>query len=376
MKTNDLIIISTHTQFTASGSVHGPGHAVYDYIRRKGKECIFIQHSIDGQYPTIVQHYQNNHVNEWKPSWQWFRLPLPLKAFGELLIDIKIVKHFPQAWFIGLDPLNAAYGLLLKKIRKVQRVIFYTADYAERRFNNALLNLMYHRIDRWCIKRADAVWNVSSKITKRRAQQGVPASKNFFVPNAPAFQAIKRLPFESINRNRIVVVSNLIPAINYPLIVRAIQRLVPQNPNLELCIIGDGPLKKELELSVVKMHLEKNIKFFGRLDHSEVINIMTHASIGLAPYTKECSWTVYGDSKKAREYLACGLPVIITDVVSTADDIKQANAGIVIALEEESLVQALQQLLHNDSVYQRMRNNAVRLAEQFDLEKILDEHLL
>lgn len=126
-------------------------------------------------------------------------------------------------------------------------------------------------------------------------------------------------------------------------------------------------------------HLEDNIVFLGWKDHDEVLDILVKSFIGFALYTKNISWNKYGDSMKAREYVACGLPVIISDIPSNADDIKEYSAGLVVGdlskAEIERVESFIEKCIIDIDFYRHMRNNAIRLGRDFDKDKILSELL-
>ena len=116
------------------------------------------------------------------------------------------------------------------------------------------------------------------------------------------------------------------------------------------------------------MNLSKRVIFTGSKPHEDVMKILSKSGVGLAIYTDDFPWTKYGDSMKAREYLACGLPVIITNVPSTADDIENARAGMVIKGVSE-IETAIDHLFKDEKSYQKIKKNAFALAKKFDFAK-------
>jgi glycosyltransferase involved in cell wall biosynthesis len=83
----------------------------------------------------------------------------------------------------------------------------------------------------------------------------------------------------------------------------------------------------------------------------------------------------FGDSMKAREYMAVGLPVVITDVPSTAEDIKKSGAGFVIHEDKKSFQEAIDKILSNRKLYTRMRKNAIRLAKETNFTDMFENLL-
>ena len=277
--------------------------------------------------------------------------------------------------YIGIDPLNALFGIISKKIFGIKKVIFYTADYAKVRFGNRLLNSIYHLIDRFAVKNADEVWNVSTRIYELRLQQNIIPERNFFVPNSPAFYDIKRRSIGKINRYELITVATSTKNTDLTIIFTAISDLSKKYPDISLKIIGLDNWQNNYINLLKKLNLSSRIKFLKCMPHAELIDNLCAAGVGLALYTNAFSWTYFSDSMKARYYLACGLPVIMTDISSTAGDIRKRNAGMIISFNRKNLVYALDELLSNINTYKRYRNNAIKLARDFDIEKILQKRL-
>jgi len=375
---NKIVIIASHATFTRNGKyVYGIGSTIGDFLKDKEIKYFFIKHPLFGGAPSLIESYVKGIVSRERLDFN-NSVFLPLRALQELKITFRVLNEIkkPINLFIGIDPLNAFYGLLAKRLGKIERVIFYTADYAIKRFNNPLTNWIYHWFDKCAIKKADEVWNVSTRITELRRRQGVQENKNFFVPNSPEFNKIKRLDFNKINKHDLVCVSNFTDAIDFSLTIRAIKKLSERYPDIKLLLIGGGKIQKELEELTKKLNIKKNVLFLGRMEHKKVLEILPHCAVGIALYTEECAWTKFGDSIKIREYLAYGLPIIMTGIPSTADDIKRAQVGYVVKLEEEEFTKAIEEMFDNEEKYKELKNNAINLAQKFDITKILERLLI
>src|SRR5438445_5617486 len=78
---------------------------------------------------------------------------LPAFGYGADLLSSLILPFLSLRQvdlYIGSNPINALAGLILRKLRLVQKVIFYKIDYVPQRFGNLILNRIYHGIDDYC----------------------------------------------------------------------------------------------------------------------------------------------------------------------------------------------------------------------------------
>lgn len=368
------VIISSHALFTAKGDVvYGTGSAIADFLREKGRQYICIKHPIYGGMPTQIDGCFENRTFSYKQT-SVNSTSLFLRSLQELISTLRILLKQTEkpTLFIGIDPLNALFGWIAKKLGRVDLLVFYTADYTPSRFGNTIFNILYHGVDRWVIKKADEVWNVSTRITQLRKTQGVPDTKNYFVPNTPAFDKIQRLKADTINRHELVFVATSAQSTDFSVIFQAIGALCTKYPDMRLKVIGLDNWKEDFKKDLAALGIGNHIQFWGRMQHDELLKIFCRASVGLALYSNTFSWTYYSDSMKARDYLACGLPVIMTDISSTAHDIQKAQAGFVIPLDAKELAAAINELFGKRTTYLRMRKNAIRLARQHDIDRILD----
>ena len=372
------VIVASHAVFTPEGvPLHGAGSSVEQFLKNeKVTDFLYIKNPIVGSFPTHI----DGRIDA-KPYSRRIEgtVPglLPVRYAREFVSIYKTVRALKRkmALFIGIDPLNALYGITLKRLGLVDNVIFYTADYAVQRFENPVMNAIYHAIDRHAAKHSERVWNVSSRITDMRTEQGLPSSKNRMVPNSPAFDAVPRLPYSKIRRKDMVIVSSSPTAVDMPLVFNAVARLKEKHKDMRVIAIGMSNWGDQFSEMIQKLRIEKNVMFSGSVSHAELQKILCASGIGLALYTNQSPWSYYSDSMKVRDYLACGLPTLVTDVTSTAKDVKESDAGYVVNLTLEELVSDLDTLLTDEKVYKRMREHAIELARKYDIKNILDTEL-
>lgn len=345
------IFLVSHVYFTDSGPVYGPVDVIKDYLKSKKRKYYLVE------YPLTS------------------KLPLIIKSFFETLVTIfKGVLYKPNL-FIGIDPLNAFAGIILKKLGFTRKTVFYCVDYTPTRFRNRFLNKSYLKIDKFCAKNSDEVWNVSMRIIEVRKKQGVPDQKNRFVPNSPSYSKCPKLSVEKIDRNKVVMVTGLTHSPVFDLVLKSFKKVLGKLPKLHLSVIGTGVYQEKLIAKVMKMGLSKNVKFLGQLSNEDLLDEVSKSCIALAIYifSEDYSWVYYGDSKKAREYLACGTPVIITDVVGTSEDVKKYRSGLVIKADVKELAEAIEKLFQDREFWLECRKNAIRLGREFDINAILDK---
>lgn len=351
MKSTKILLVS-HIYYTDSGPVYGPYNVVKDYLETKSVNIQTIEYPLTSGMPLI------------------------LKSFIEIAGTIKKSLKYKPEIFIGIDPLNALAGVILKTLGLTRKTIFYCVDYTPTRFSNKFINSVYLAIDKFVSMKSDEVWNVSSRIVDVRRKQGIPDKKIKFIPNSPIFKNCPKISVGEINRNKIVMVAGLTHSPALEMVLTAFSGVAKKFPKLELSIIGTGAYQEKLIEKTKKIGLSQKIHFLGQMSNENLLKKVSESGLALAIYTfsKEFSWVYYGDSKKAREYLACGTPVIITNVVGTSQDIEDYDAGIVVEPNSKALQVAMSKILGDKKLWSKYQKNALKLAQDFDINKILDKN--
>lgn len=364
-------LLLSHFNYSKDGPIHGPVHTIISYLARRKTPYIYIGYPLyPGEKSLLTKFDSKKEVT--KKFGSTFKANILLKSLYEILTTLSYVYQFKPSLIVAIDPLNALAAILAKKVGIVNKVIFYTVDYTPSRFPNRIVNRLYHLIDEYCVKNSDFVWSVSNKIVEKRKEQGLPDIKNRYVPNAPSCKAGKPLPANRVNRFNIMMVSGITHAPSFTIVIDAMSSLVNKYPKLKLSIIGGGSAEEEFKTKIEKSKLKGHVEFLGQLDHKTLLKTLPKGGLGLAIYTSDYDWVNYGDSMKAREYLLSGLPTIITNVVSTGEDIRKFNAGFVVNPLRLDIQRAVEKILNDSSLWKKQRENAIKLSKEFDIDKILD----
>lgn len=369
------ILLLSHFNYSQAGPIHGPVHTLASYLERKKTPYVYIIYPLYAGERSFVTTFDGKREKTRKFG-SSLKLPLPIKALYETWFTFNFLRNNNFDLVVAIDPLNALAALIAKRFGFTKKVIFYTVDYTPKRFPNKLLNNMFHAIDSFCIRNADAVWNVSNKIVEKRQEQGVADLRNKYVPNAPSFKVGKPLPDNRVDQFNIMMVTGITHSPAFTMVIDAISALIGKNPKVKLSLIGGGPYEAELKNKVNKSALKGHVEFLGQLDHDTLLKTLPKGGVGLAIYTSDYNWVNYGDSMKAREYLLSGLPTIITDVVSTGEDIAKYDAGLVVKPAKKDIQTAVEKLISDRSYWTKMRSNALTLSKEQDIDKILDRVFL
>jgi glycosyltransferase involved in cell wall biosynthesis len=360
--------------------IYGPVQALTGYLSRKKASFSFVSLPFSyGEIPSALSERfvggrqvesRRGHAATGFDPWLW------IKDFIFVLRQAwRESKQAPIDLFIGVDNLNASAGVILKCLGRVNRVAFYVIDYTHRRFKNPLLNAIYHSFDRLAVGGSDVVWNLSERMRTRRREQGLAELRNQLVPVGVELDAVRHPPRKKIKRKRLLYMGALHAGKGVELLIDAFTDISKRVPGVSLHIIGFGPFEAELKRLASLSPLKKAIFFPGGMGHAELFRQVPEFGVAFAPYLDDPdSYSWWCDPTKPKEYLACGLPLIITKVPWIWERVadRKRPLGIAIDYDRKQLVDAAVKLLGDERFYWQCRKNALEFASALSWDTIYD----
>ena len=141
------------------------------------------------------------------------------------------------------------------------------------------------------------------------------------------------------------------------------QRSMQQNPNAEFSVLGDGPLRAELEREAARLGLGASATFLG--DRQDIAAIL--ASLDVAVNTSGSESL----SNVILEAMAAGLPVVAYDVGGNSELLTEQRGTLVSSGDEAGFADAVLRLLADSSVRERLGREARQFArENFSLNRV------
>lgn len=353
--------------------VTGPVQALRNYLRRNYARVSFATHPFGycNIETSVFEHSRGNDIVKTHTA----RAARGLSVARDIIANLLWFTFNERSdIFIGIDNVNAFCGLILRMLGRTKKCVYYVIDYTPQRFNGRLLNLLYHALDRFVVTRCDEVWNISARIAAVRETQGVPPSRNRIVGVGVDLHHVVQP--QTRNRHDLVCVSHLTQSKGIQLAINAMPSIRAAIPNARLLIIGTGPYESTLRALVKDQALEDSVCFLGLMDHSRLFSLLPTCGVALAPYVDDPnSITYYADPTKPKEYLACGLPVIITNVPWIAQEIAEKPMGVCIHYNVDQLTRAAIHLMDDDAFYDMCVANAKEFTRELSWSSIYSRAL-
>ena len=212
---------------------------------------------------------------------------------------------------------------------------------------------------------------VSKAIRHRAIEYGIPADKlsvRYIGVDTDKFRP-GGLPIEH-RRKRILFVGRLVEKKGAAYLIRAFAKVRGHVPDAELAIVGDGPLRTELELLASDLHTP--VEFLGVLSSEQVKHQMDQASVFCLPSVTATNGDAEGFGMGILEAQACGVPVVTSALGGATEGIADGRTGFKFReAEHEALAIKLLQLLTDVSILTHFSSTAVEFVKsQFSLRKL------
>ncbi len=369
---NFRIVVFNHTQYRNHKPIHGPSDTIVDFLKDNVSGRIFyVMHSIYKGDGSLLQTYQNGQVQKVERSVFSKNFPNIMRYAIDFFSTFRwfiFEKHFHLA--IAVDPLNFFYAYVLKKFRKVDKIIYYTVDYAYRRFDNPFLNKVYHCLDLFAVKRADMLWNSCKKIREVRRRQGVHDRKNIYLPNTPISHGVNIKNENEIDKFSLVNIFSNHKQVDFDIMFEALSRLIEHFPQITLKLIGRGDFAKEVIPQIKDSGIRGHVKFMDISSHTQALEEISRSAIGLECNPQTESRNEFREPIKIMEYITFGLPIISKPGHGVVDVIVREKIGFVVNSSRD-FFEAVKAFLSDYNFYCKMREKVLRLAEKYNKEKIL-----
>ena len=154
---------------------------------------------------------------------------------------------------------------------------------------------------------------------------------------------------------------------NWETLLRAAAIVYPDNPDLRIVLIGDGPDKDQLQELAIKLGIGDRVFFTGKVPFSEIPAYLKAANLFGFASTTETQGLV------TMEAMAAGLPVVAVDASGTRDIVDHGEQGMLVENNSNALADAINQLLNSPEQMQRFRENALEKAKSFAMENLAEK---
>jgi len=186
-------------------------------------------------------------------------------------------------------------------------------------------------IERIAVRRVEHILVVIEESRERLIRAGVPAERISIVCNTPRRSlwedtAVSPRTASAASGLRLVYLGNLDGSRGIDTAIRAVARLAASGRDARLTAIGDGTCLKHFQELARRLDVQDRVSLPGRLSFRHVRDILATSDIGLIPHYATEAWNSTIPNKLF-DYMALGLPVIVSDAKPTGRIVREGRCG-------------------------------------------------
>jgi len=234
-------------------------------------------------------------------------------------------------------------------------------------------HLSKNMLSAWKYRQASHVIAISNKVRDVLLQDSIPSEKISVVRSGvdlKRFKTIKPIPKENLglNPNGVVVgqVAALAPHKDQSTFLKAISHLRDRVPGLQVVIVGEGPLREELENLSSALELHYIVRFTGFREDS--LSILKSFDVFCLSSKDEGLGTSILDA------MALGVPVVATRAGGIPEMVMDGESGYLAPPQDpRALADVLYQAVVDVGSREQILNKARWMVSRFDITITVQE---
>lgn len=300
---------------------------------------------------------------------------IPIRSFLNLIQIVwqsrRLKKEYGKSdIYFTANGFTAWVGLVLRTLGLVRMTAYWVCDYYPNNYKSKIIRFMrwlYWQFDKRTTSSDILVFHNNRIVNVWKEKNVLPRNyKATLIPIATAkiLTINKKKDHEQI---RLCFLGVLKKSMGLDYILDSTRLLSKNFPNLVIEIIGPGPDGEYFKKIARKSSVTFN--FHGYLTENEVEQVISHSTIGIAPYMPDPTQvSYYADSAKMKKYIGLGLPIIATKVHEFAEEVEKNKAGVMVEYgNSQQLVDAIKEINSNYDVFLK---NVMKLNNKYYYKNI------
>lgn len=234
--------------------------------------------------------------------------------------------------------------------------------------------LLYYPVEKWLSKFTDILITIN-KEDYERAKSSFKAKRIEYVPGVGLdTKKIQEVVIDKQAKRKelgvpedaflLLSVGELNKNKNHETVIKAIAKL--KNPDIFYVICGQGPLESYLKKLITELKLNDQVKLLGY--RKDIIEICKAADTFVFPSFRE------GLSVALMEAMACGLPVVCSDIRGNRDLVVNGQGGYLVKPDiDVEFESALQKVFNNNSLQKSFGHFNKQIVKKFEFQSVIEQ---
>ena len=231
-----------------------------------------------------------------------------------------------------------------------------------------------HGAVRLAINKSDGVTAVSDFLKKETVKLFEPKRDVEVIPNFVDTELFYRMPQTTQIRDQLelegekvcIHISNFRPVKRIRDVLKTFHSIVRTVP-ATLLLVGDGPERSDAEVWVRENGIAERVRFLGKID--DIVPLLSVSDLMLMPSSGES----FGLA--ALEAMACGVPVIVTNMGGFPEFISNGKHGYLVELGNVGrMSEKALELLSDSDKWKAFSRNCVEQARKYHVSRLVERY--
>ncbi len=224
------------------------------------------------------------------------------------------------------------------------------------------LNLLYREVE----LKSDLLITASYSFRNYLAKHIHNQERVVVIPNGFDEKRFRPIAHDNIIP-QFITVCRLVPAKGLDVLILACSELKKKGYSFMLHIIGDGPIRKQLEQMVTEHGIYEETIFYGYMLHPE--EFMPFFDIFVLPSRAEAFGSVFAEAA------LCGLTLVGTQIGGIPEQIENGVNGLLVSVDQPlELCEALEKLIQDpDFRYHLARSSREKAKKNYSMNRVIQE---
>ena len=162
-------------------------------------------------------------------------------------------------------------------------------------------------------------------------------------------------------------IARMVPLKNHRFLMNVFRELIALCPEVKLLLVGDGPLRMELESYANHMGLSRSIVFLG--ERKDTAELLSTFDVFVLPSLAEAMGIVL------MEAMASGIPVVASKTGGIPEVVENGKTGLLVELNTIKWVETIRRIIEGDLRTRDMTEGARFAAnERFSVETMIENY--
>lgn len=212
-------------------------------------------------------------------------------------------------------------------------------------------------LKRWVLRRAAYVTVMNDEMAQRAIELGAHPDRVEVMPMGADLSTVRpHVPAPVGSPLRLLFVGRMVEKKGLAVLLEALKELPTKA--VQLTVIGDGPLRAELEQKA-----GENVRFLGKQGREELREAYAHADVAVFPSVPSASGDQDGLPVALLEAMGSGCAVVASDLPGIDEAVTHEETGLLVTPGNASeLVTAIQRLAGDEALREKLGRSAAELA--------------